>query len=145
MIVEKLMTAGAVSVSADTTAASAARLREQNGVGALPVTARDGRLWGIVTDRDLVLRCVAGDVDAEAVTVGELMTKNPVTVGPEADVREAAALMAGEGVRRLPVMKNGRVVGMISLGDIARSRSCDTEAGLALSRISLAPADRKRY
>ena len=68
--------------------------------------------------------------------VGALMNSNVVTVSPEADVREAASLMSEHRVRRLPVTRSQQLVGILSLADIARARSCDMEACLALSKIS---------
>jgi CBS domain-containing protein len=100
----------------------------------LPVCREDGRLQGIITDRDIVLRCVAAEIDPEKTTVGEIMTKSLVTASPRDDVRRAAQLMASAQVRRLPVTDGGRLVGMLSLGDLAGA--CDDEAAHALTDIS---------
>ena len=131
MRVEELMTADVVRVRPETTVAQSARLMAAYGVGALPVTGADGRLRGILTDRDIVLRCVAGDAEPQETTAGQLMSRGPVTIPPEADVREAAAVMAGSGVRRLPVTRDGRLVGMLSLADLARVRNAGAETALA--------------
>ncbi|MPN04277.1 Inosine-5'-monophosphate dehydrogenase [bioreactor metagenome] len=96
----------------------------------------DGRLRGIVTDRDIVLRCVAAEEDPSKTPVREIMSRHCVTVAPDADAREATRLMAAEQIRRLPVVEKDRVVGMLSLGDLARTQRFDMEASKALSEIS---------
>ena len=90
----------------------------------------------MVTDRDIVLRCVAPGEEPEGTKVSHIMTRKIVTVRPEDSVEQAAKLMAGEQIRRLPVEENGKLVGMISLGDIAKIRNCTMEAGEALCDIS---------
>lgn len=136
MQVSELMNKNVVTVSPDETAALAARLISRNNVGSLPVCGNDGKLRGIITDRDIVLRCVAAENDPEMTMVREIMSRGIVSIAPEDDVREAARVMAHEQVRRLPVVKSGKVVGMLSLADIARSNRYDMEASKALSEIS---------
>ncbi len=136
MVVSQLMNPNVVSITPDETAALAARLLQRHNVGSLPVCSLDGRLRGIVTDRDIVLRCVAAESVPEQTKVREIMSRGVVTVTPDADVREATRLMASEQVRRLPVVSDGRVVGMLSLGDMAKNMSFDMEASKALSEIS---------
>jgi len=74
---------------------------------------------GMITDRDIVVSCVAAGMDATSCKAREFMTSNPIAVTPETDPVEAAKMMAREQVRRLPVVKEGRLVGILSLGDIA--------------------------
>ncbi|MDR0671517.1 MAG: CBS domain-containing protein [Oscillospiraceae bacterium] len=136
MLVSELMSSHVISVLPDETASSAARLLDRHNIGALPVCARDGRLYGIVTDRDIVLRCVAAESDPEQTRVREIMSRGVVGVAPGEDVREATRLMAERQVRRLPVVEDGRVVGMLALGDLARRHQFDMEASKALSEIS---------
>ncbi len=136
MRVSELMNASVISITPDESATLAARLLQRHNVGSLPVCSLDGRLRGIVTDRDIVMRCVAAEGDPNQTKVREIMTKNVVTVSPQDDVREATRMMAAEQVRRLPVCEDGRVVGMLSLGDMARMGSFDMEASKALSEIS---------
>lgn len=136
MLVNNLMNSNVISVTPETSATEAARLLAHYNIGALPVTQSDGKLRGIITDRDIVLHCVAGDSEPNKTPVSSMMTRNVASITPDADVREAASIMAHEKVRRLPVMKNGMLVGMISLADIARSRTCDMEACVALTQIS---------
>ena len=108
----------------------------RHNIGALPVCGADGTLRGIVTDRDIVTRCIAAESDPEQTRIREIMTRGVTTVTPDDDVREATRLMASEQVRRLPVVQSGQVVGMLSLGDMARHHSYDMEASKALSEIS---------
>lgn len=136
MEVRDLMNASVVSVEPTSSAALAARLISRHNVGALPVCSEDKRLRGMITDRDIVLRCVAAEEDPAQTTVRDIMTRNCATVSPGDDCREATRLMAAQQVRRLPVVEGGKVVGMISLGDLAKSRRFDMEAAQALSEIS---------
>lgn len=136
MVVRDLMNPGVVSVEPTSTAAAAAHLISRHNVGALPVCGGDGKLRGVVTDRDIVLRCVAAEDDPAQTPVRDIMTRSCVTVSPNADCREAARLMSAQQVRRLPVVEEGKVVGMLSLGDLAKCHRFDMEAAQALSEIS---------
>ena len=136
MEVRDLMNASVVSVEPTSSAALAARLISRHNVGALPVCSEDKRLRGMITDRDIVLRCVAAEEDPAQTMVRDIMTRNCATVSPGDDCREASRVMAVQQVRRLPVVEGGKVVGMISLGDLAKSRRFDMEAAQALSEIS---------
>ena len=131
-----LMNDHVVSVGMGEPVSSAARILRQQNVGSLPVCGDDGRLVGIVTDRDIVLRCVAAGGSADDMAVGDVMTHNLITVSPFDTVGDAARRMADAQVRRLPVCKDGELVGMLSLGDLARDCECDMEAANALSEIS---------
>ncbi len=95
-----------------------ASMMKRHGVGAMPVCDGD-KLVGMITDRDIVISCVAAGMDAVACQAKEFMTSNPITVTPESDLEEVARVMAREQVRRLPVVEEGCLVGMLSLGDIA--------------------------
>ncbi|MDP4110239.1 MAG: CBS domain-containing protein [Bacillota bacterium] len=139
MKVSQLMSSNVVSVSPEDTAITAARLFARNNIGALPVCMDDGKLRGIVTDRDIVTRCLAPESDPETTKIREIMTRGVISVTPEADIKEAARIMSGEQIRRLPVTSDGKVVGMLSLGDMARTQMFDMEASKALSEISMPP------
>ena len=136
MLVKDLMNPSPVTVEPTSSAALAAKLISRHNVGALPVCASDRRLRGVVTDRDIVLRCVAPEEDPAQTPVREIMTRYPATLSPGDDCADAAALMAEKQVRRLPVVDNGRLVGLLSLGDLARSRRYDMEAARALCEIT---------
>lgn len=90
----------------------------------------------MVTDRDIVVRCVAAGDDPECTRVAEIMTRRILAAEPDRSVDEAARLMAREQVRRLPVQEHGRLVGMVSLGDVAVRPDYTMEAGEVLQEIS---------
>ena len=136
MQVRDLMNPSVVSITPEESAALAARLLSRHDLGALPVCGEDGSLRGIVTDRDIVLRCVAAEEDPAQTPVRDIMTRSCVSVAPGDDCREATRLMARHQVRRLPVVEGGKLVGVISLSDLARSGRFDMEAAQALSEIS---------
>ncbi len=136
MEVQEIMSRKIVTVSPDENAALAARLLSRYNIGALPVCTREGKLKGMITDRDIVLRCVATGEEPEGTRISNIMTRKVFSISAEDPVEKAASLMAREQIRRLPVEEKGKVIGMISLGDIAKARSYSTEAGSALSEIS---------
>ena len=136
MVVKDLMNPSVVTIEPTSSAALAARLISRHNVGALPVCGGDRRLRGVVTDRDIVLRCVAAEEDPAQTPVRDIMTRGCATVSPQDDCREATRLMARQQVRRLPVVDRGKLVGMISLSDLARSHRFDMEAAQALCEIS---------
>ena len=130
------MSTNVICVEPNESAAVAARLLSRFNVGALPVCTKDGRLRGMVTDRDIVLRCVAADDDAQSVKVSEIMTRRIYSVDAQESIQDASALMARRQVRRLPVEEDGKLVGMVSLGDVAKLQDYTTEAAEALGEIS---------
>jgi CBS domain-containing protein len=98
---------------------AAQRMRDLD-VGSLPICGDDDQLHGIVTDRDIVTKCVAGGGDPAALTAGELAQGTPVTVGSDTDVSDVLEAMKSHQIRRLPVIENHRLVGMITAADLAR-------------------------
>ena len=144
MRVRDLMSKSVVTIAPEESAALAARLLSRHELGALPVCAADGTLAGIVTDRDIVTRCVAAGEEPGRVPVRDIMSPAPSVITPETPISDAARLRAQRQVRRLPVVEQGHVVGMLSLGDLARSRRTDTEAAEALSDISASLRRKKR-
>lgn len=136
MKVKNIMSANVVSVSPEENIAVAARLLSRHNLGALPVCTKEGKLRGLLTDRDIVLRCVAAEDEATGTKVSEIMTRRLISISPEADIHEATELMAREKIRRLPVEENGRLVGMVSLGDVAKVPDFSMEVGQALCEIS---------
>ena len=136
MLIRDLMNPSVVTVEPASSAALAARLISRHNVGALPVCSNDRRLRGMVTDRDIILRCIASEDDPAQTPVRDIMSRGCATVSPEDDCRRATHLMAEHQVRRLPVVDGGKVVGIISLSDLARSHRYDMEAAQALCEIS---------
>ena len=122
MKVRELMSNPVVRIHADEPITVAARTLTRYNIGAMPVCGSDGRICGVITDRDIVTRCLAAQRPAEHTTVREVMTGQVLAVSPDMPVEEAAALMAKCQVRRLPVVNNGMLCGMITLGDLAASK-----------------------
>ena len=129
------MTSDVVRIAPDESAAVAARLLARHNVGCLPVCGEDGGLQGMVTDRDIVLRCVAAEADPNRTPVRAIMTGRVLSVAPEEEADRAAEIMAREQVRRLPVAQHGKVVGMVSLGDMAETDRYKMEAADCLCEI----------
>ena len=130
MKVSDCMTQNVISVSPEESAEVAARLMARYNVGMLPVKRQDGSLLGVVTDRDLVLRCMALGRSPHQVPVSRLMSNRVIGISAQQDASTAAAQMAKEQVRRLPVLDNGKLVGMLSLGDLSRHGSESTGRAL---------------
>ncbi|BBC31674.1 CBS domain protein [Streptomyces graminofaciens] len=118
--VREVMTPGVVAVRPDASLVEAAQLMRAQGIGDVLV-AVDGQVLGVLTDRDITLRAVADGADPLTVSAQAVCTPNPVVVGPDDTVSAAAELMRDHAVRRLPVLENGHLVGMVSLGDLAVS------------------------
>ena len=144
MQIRELMSKSVVSITPEESAALAARLLTRHNLGMLPVCGQDGRLVGVVTDRDLVTRCLAAGQDPSRVPVEDIMTRELETLSPQEEVEAASARMAGCQVRRLPVVEEGKVVGVLSLADLARSRRYEAEAAQALCQISESLVRRRR-
>ncbi|MEG1584407.1 MAG: CBS domain-containing protein [Anaerovorax sp.] len=111
-----------------------ARQMKQENIGLIPICSDRNQVLGVVTDRDIVLRCVSENDIYK--TAEEIMTNNVAFVSPTMDTHHAALLLAKHQVRRLPVLENGKLIGMLALADIARKKLYIDEAGDALSSIS---------
>jgi CBS domain-containing protein len=133
MNIRDVMTSNPQSVSPSDTIQSAARIMRDEDIGAVPVVD-NGRPVGIVTDRDIVLRAVAdGELDRR---VRDIVSGEVVTVRPDTSTQEAARLMSDHQVRRLPVVENDRLVGIVSIGDLAVKDTPEKYVGQALQNIS---------
>lgn len=115
-----LMTKDAVTIRTDATAADAARVMTEHEIGAIPVQGPDNRLKGLITDRDLVRKVVDQGRDAGTFPAGDIAQPEPASVGAEASETEVVDIMIRHGVRRLPVVDDGRLIGVLSLADVAR-------------------------
>ena len=135
MKVKDCMTKNVICVGEHESADVAARLMARYNLGSLPVRRFDGSLCGMVTDRDLVVRCIASDKSPGSVRVGSVMTKRLVSVPETMDVTMAARLMAREQVRRLPVTGSGGLTGYLTLADLSRVDELSVEAGECLGEI----------
>ena len=136
MKVRDLMTSNVVRIHPEEPVAVAARTLTHYNIGALPVCGRDGQIYGMVTDRDLVTRCMASGRQADVMKVRDVMTGRVVSVGPDMDASVAAHLMGRQQVRRLPVVENGRICGIVSLGDLTKTEENAIDAADALTEIT---------
>ena len=136
MLVKELMTEAPVSVEAEEPVSAAARIMRERNIGALPVCDAEGKPVGMVTDRDIVTRCVASGASAESVRVGDVMTRGAVTAETNVPLGEALERMEREQIRRLPVTEGGRLVGILSVADIARTGRHAAVTAEALSKIT---------
>ena len=136
MKVRELMSTPVLRIGAEEPVEVAARTLTQYNIGALPVCGADGKLCGVVTDRDLVTRCIAAQRSMSATRVRDVMSGNVAFVSPDTDASVAAHLMGRRQIRRLPVVENGNLLGMLSLADLARREDSATDASDALGDIS---------
>jgi CBS domain-containing protein len=132
--VEEVMTPTPRTIESDSNVASAAQLMAEADVGAVVVTKADA-IRGILTDRDIVVRCIAQGGDCGSTSVGSICSEQVAQLAPKDTVDKAIALMAEKAIRRVPVVDAGRIVGILSLGDLALHRDPDS----ALASISAAP------
>jgi CBS domain-containing protein len=130
-----LMTAGAECVGEQESLVEAARKMRDLDVGALPICGEDNRLKGVLTDRDIVVKCVAEGGDPGSVTAGQFGQGKPVTIGADDSVEEALRTMSEHRVRRLPVIDGHDLVGMLAQADIARHLN-ETRTGDVVQDIS---------
>lgn len=133
-----IMTPNVECVRENESLGDAARKMRDLDVGALPICGEDDRLKGMVTDRDIVVKCIAADKDPNSTKAGELGAAEVVTIGADDSVDEALSTMVKHKVRRLPVIDGHDLVGMISQGDLAKNISED-RVGELVEAISSAP------
>ncbi len=142
ILVRHAMTQAPQTIRPDMNAADAAGMMRSEDIGMLPVMD-GGKLVGLVTDRDLVVRVMAERKDPEEVRVGDVVTSQPVTVSPDTRLSEARQLMERHKVRRLPVMKGEELVGILSLGDVAWADASTREVGETVRSVSESDATRR--
>lgn len=135
MEVKDIMTRSVVAIHPGESVEVAARTMAHYNVGALPVCA-NGKLCGMVTDRDIVTRCLAANRVPRNTPVRQVMTEHVTSIKPDMQIGVAAHLMGRLQVRRLPVVENGRLCGMVSLGDMAVREESVLDAGDALAEVS---------
>lgn len=135
MKIRDIMTDRLAYVEPQTTVVEAAQLMQKHNIGVVPVCQGEN-VVGIVTDRDIIVRNIAPGKDPRNTPVSEVMTTGVKTVNPEMSLNQAAELMADSRIRRLPVVDNQRLVGMVSLGDLATEAKYDVELSQTLGKIS---------
>jgi CBS domain-containing protein len=138
--VRDTMTENPRSINASASVVEAAQLMREQHVGSLPITD-DELLVGMITDRDITTRVVAEGADQMNTSVGDVSSRDLITVEPDSDLDDALQLMARHQVRRLPVVENGRLVGIVAQADIALSENEKT--GKLVEAIS-EPSERER-
>jgi CBS domain-containing protein len=142
-LVRHVMASEPKTARPDMNAFDAAALMQSFDVGAIPIVDDDGFL-GLVTDRDLVLRVLAARRQPQETALGDILTRQPVTVTPDTSVAEARRLMAEHRVRRLPVCKGDELVGIVSLGDVAMADASARAVGETLRDVSESDATAER-
>jgi CBS domain-containing protein len=136
----EIMSGSAECVSASDTLADVARKMKGLDIGALPICGDDNKLHGMVTDRDIVVDCVAADGDPQAATVQAYCSSETVTIGADDSVEETLQTMIDHGVRRLPVIDGHKLVGIVTQADVAKNLP-DDQIGRLVEAISTAPAN----
>jgi CBS domain-containing protein len=136
----EIMTGGVECASVNDSLTDAARKMRDLDVGALPICGDDNRLQGMITDRDIVVKCVAEGGDPSATKVSELAEGKPVTIGADDSLEEALRTMKEHRVRRLPVIDGHELVGVVSQADLAKNCPED-KLGDLVEAISSAPAN----
>ncbi len=134
-VARDIMTPDPRCVGENETLVDAAKLMASLDVGALPICGQDKRLKGMITDRDIVVKCLAEGGDPSTTTAGSLGQGKPVTIGADDDIQEALEVMKSHQVRRLPVIDGHDLVGIISQADVALSLSAE-DAGETVAEIS---------
>lgn len=135
MEIKNIMTKNIATINPEDTVERAAQMMKEHNVGSIPV-CRGEEVVGIITDRDVALRSAAEGQNVHQQKVKDIMTSNPVTGTTEMDIHEAARIMSERQIRRLPVVENNKVVGIVALGDLAVEPNFSNEAKSALSSIS---------
>lgn len=115
--VEEIMTPDVITTDVRRTVLDAARVMKERGVGCLVVMSK-GEIAGIITERDIVIKVVATGLDPRMVRIEDFMSKPVITISPEATIAEASKIMATNGIRRLPVIKDGKLVGIVTERDV---------------------------
>jgi CBS domain-containing protein len=135
MKVKDVMTKNVTYVNPATTVTETAHLMQMHNIGAIPVCDQSD-VVGIVTDRDIVVRTVAPGKNPQMTTVKDVMTAGVSTVSPDMDIKDVTRQMANSQIRRVPVIENNTLVGIVALGDVAVDAKYDTEVAETLINIS---------
>ena len=132
--IRDVMTSNPAAAEPSTTVLDAAKVMAAEDVGPVPIVEGE-RLVGVVTDRDLVVRVLAEGRDPSSTTIGEIASSDLVTVQPDSDLSEAVQLMSRHQIRRLMVVENGRLVGIVAQADVARAAE-EEQTGAVVQDIS---------
>jgi CBS domain-containing protein len=135
MKVDEIMTKSVVTLKSDDTVEKAATLMKEHNIGSIPI-CEGSTVKGIITDRDIALKSVAGGKDSKSQSISEIMSTNIVNGSPNMTVDEASKIMSQNQIRRLTIVDNNSLVGIVALGDLATENMSNEMAGCALSSIS---------
>ena len=136
MQIKNIMSEQIISVAPDDKLRDVVQQMRDHDIGCVPVY--DGeKVCGMITDRDVVLRCLGENRNPDDMSAAQIMTENPLSVSSEQDVEQAAKIMGEKQVKRLPVVDDGELVGMISMADIARMPQFDMEVAHALAELCM--------
>ena len=142
--VRDAMTENPRAIGASASVVEAARLMRDEHIGSLPITD-DEELVGMITDRDITTRVVAEAADPKMTSVGDVVSRDLISVEPDEDLEEAVQLMASHQVRRLPVVENGRLVGIVAQADVALTlRENEQRTGELVEAISEPSGEERR-
>ena len=135
MNVSEIMTTDMVTLNPSENCVEASKRMRDYNIGDVLVQQEEN-LIGILTDRDIAIRCVSENLNPNEIQVGEILTADPIEVNPSTDVGEAAQIMADNKIRRLPVTEEGQLVGIVSLGDLAVDAPEESDVEEVLEDIS---------
>ncbi|EQB90071.1 CBS domain-containing protein [Clostridium punense] len=133
MRINDIMTKDVIKVDVQSNVQDVAKILREHNIGSVPV-CRDNKVVGIITDRDIVIRAIADG--NTSLTAGDIMTSNPVTCTSNTNVEDVSRIMSERQIRRIPIVDNSSLVGMVALGDLAVEERSDRKAGEALKEIS---------
>lgn len=121
MRVKDCMCEDIIWATPDTKIKDVAKLMQTNDIGSVPICNSDKKIIGFVTDRDIIVRGIANNVNVDNANVEEIMTKEVIKTTPDTDALSAARIMSYNKIRRLPVIKDNEVIGMLTIGDLAKT------------------------
>jgi CBS domain-containing protein len=133
--IQDIMTTEVRTVGINEDICTVAEIMKDNNVGVIPVVDEQNYCIGLVTDRDIVIRGLA-DRKSASLRVKDVLSNKIISIKPDTDIKEVADLMAKEQIRRLPVLKDGKLVGIVSMADLATQKSTKDEAGHAIAGVS---------
>ncbi|MCB2359487.1 CBS domain-containing protein [Clostridium estertheticum] len=137
MKISEIMTKEVISLSVDDTVERAAQIMKEYNIGSIPVNTEGRGLVGIITDRDIILRCVAEGKDIKVQKIRQIMTSNPVVGDENINVNDASRIMGERQIRRLPITSNNELIGIVTLGDLALEPNLKKETTDVLGEISI--------
>ena len=127
MRVKDCMTHNVVQASPDSTLSEVAKLMSSNKVGSIPICNNHNHVVGLITDRDIITRCIANNLNCANTKASDIMNTEVIKTTPDTELDEACKYMAENQIRRLPVIQDGEIVGMLSVGDLAQNNNVSTK------------------